>query len=111
VPDTTEFWARCLMAALDAVAGRPELADVSLYAERWKRLGERVHPHEYPRYPRAMEAFAVARGEVTVPSASTCRTGPSPGPAGCSPAGSATCGLRLTGGTPWTGASSPRLAP
>lgn len=57
-----------LMAALDAVAERPELADVSLYAERWKRLGERVHPHEYPRYPRAMEAFAVARGEVTVPS-------------------------------------------
>jgi hypothetical protein len=57
-----------LMAALDAVAERPKLADVSLYAERWKRLGERVHPHEYPRYPRAVEAFAVARGEVSVPS-------------------------------------------
>ena len=57
-----------LMAALDAVAEGPKLADVGLYAERWKRLGERVHPHEYPRYPRAVEAFAVARGEVSVPS-------------------------------------------
>jgi len=57
-----------LMAALDAVAEGPKLADVALYAERWKRLGERVHPHDYPRYPRAAEAFAVARGEVSVPS-------------------------------------------
>ena len=57
-----------LMAALDAVAEGPKLADVGLYAERWKRLGERVHPHDYPRYPRAAEAFAVARGEVSVPS-------------------------------------------
>jgi hypothetical protein len=57
-----------LMAALEVVAAGPKLADVSLYAERWKRLGERVHPHEYPRYPRAAEAFAVARGEVAVPS-------------------------------------------
>jgi hypothetical protein len=57
-----------LMAALDAVAEGPKLADVRLYAERWKRLGERVHPHDYPRYPRAAQAFAVARGEVRVPS-------------------------------------------
>jgi hypothetical protein len=57
-----------LMAALDAVAERPKLADVSPHAERWKRLGERVHPHDYPRYPRAAKAFAVARGEVSVPS-------------------------------------------
>ncbi|HEY2268706.1 MAG TPA: TerD family protein [Streptosporangiaceae bacterium] len=57
-----------LLAALDAVADRPKLADVTLYAERWKRLGERLHPHEYPRYPRAGQAFAVARGEVSVPS-------------------------------------------
>jgi hypothetical protein len=61
-----------LMAALDAVLGPgaagPRLADVAPYAERWKRLGERVHPHEYRRYPRAGEAFAVARGEVSVPS-------------------------------------------
>jgi hypothetical protein len=57
-----------LMAALDAVAEGPKLADVRLYAERWKRLGERVHPHDYPRYPRAAQAFAVARGEVRVAS-------------------------------------------
>jgi hypothetical protein len=50
------------------MAEGPKLADVGLYAERWKRLGERVHPHDYPRYPRAAEAFAVARGEVSVPS-------------------------------------------
>jgi hypothetical protein len=61
-----------LLAALEAVLGPgasgPKLADVGLYAERWKRLGERLHPHEFPRYPRAIEAFAVARGEVSVPS-------------------------------------------
>jgi hypothetical protein len=57
-----------LLTALDAVAAGPKLADVGLYAERWKRLGERLHPHEFPRYPRAIEAFAVARGEVSVPS-------------------------------------------
>ncbi len=57
-----------LLAALDSVATAPKLADVGLYAERWKRLGERLHPHEYPRYPRAAEVFAVARGEVAVPS-------------------------------------------
>ena len=45
------------------------------------------------------------------PSASTCRTGPSRVPAGCSPTGSAARGPRRTGGTPWTGASSPRSAP
>jgi len=57
-----------LMAALDPVAAAPKLADVNQYAERWKRLGERVHPHEYSRYPQARQAFAVARGEIGVPS-------------------------------------------
>ena len=56
-----------LLAALEVVAAGPKLADVSLYAERWKRLGERVHP--------------------------------------------AGRGPRRTGGTPWTGASSPGPAP
>jgi len=58
---------RGLMAALNQVdAGK--LADVTRYAGPFKRLGERLHPHEYPRYPRAQDVFAVARGERTARS-------------------------------------------
>lgn len=61
---------RALLAALDRiVADRPAaLGDVARHAERWKRLGERLHPHEYPRFPHARQVFAVARGERRVPS-------------------------------------------
>jgi len=41
---------------------------MSQYAERWKRLGERLHPHEHPQWPGAQEVFAVARSEIRVPS-------------------------------------------
>ncbi|MFE9451912.1 hypothetical protein [Streptomyces sp. NPDC006739] len=53
---------RGLLAGLDAVvaANPAKLADV--HAHR-KRLGERLHPHEYPRWPHAADVFAVARGE------------------------------------------------
>lgn len=57
---------RVLLAALDAVvAARPSsLADVSPRRERWKRLGERLHPHEHAHHwPQAARVFAVARGE------------------------------------------------
>ena len=54
---------RALLAALDAVVGPGKLADVNRYAEPFKRLGERLHPHEYPRWPPAQDVFAVARGE------------------------------------------------
>ncbi|MDA2807999.1 TerD family protein [Nocardiopsis suaedae] len=56
---------RALLAALDrVVAGAPvKLGDVNRHANRWKRLGERLHPHEYPEFPHAREVFAVARGE------------------------------------------------
>ncbi|MFJ6658993.1 TerD family protein [Streptomyces sp. NPDC091377] len=56
---------RALLAALDAVvAAHPaKLADVHAHREPFKRLGERLHPHEYPRWPHAAEVFAVARGE------------------------------------------------
>ncbi|MFI8342256.1 TerD family protein [Streptomyces sp. NPDC085639] len=56
---------RALLAGLDAVvAGAPaKLADVHAHRERWKRLGERLHPHEYPQWPHAADVFAVARGE------------------------------------------------
>ncbi|MFB7469765.1 hypothetical protein [Kitasatospora sp. NPDC056184] len=56
---------RALLAGLDAVvaAAPAKLADVGAHREPFKRLGERLHPHEYPRWPHAAEVFAVARGE------------------------------------------------
>ncbi|MBV6698223.1 hypothetical protein KV557_13915 [Kitasatospora aureofaciens] len=56
---------RALLAGLDAViaANPAKLADVTAHREAFKRLGERLHPHEYPRWPHAAEVFAVARGE------------------------------------------------
>ncbi|MFJ4033563.1 TerD family protein [Streptomyces griseoluteus] len=56
---------RGLLAGLDAVvaANPAKLADVHAHREPFKRLGERLHPHEYPRWPHAAEVFAVARGE------------------------------------------------
>ncbi|MFJ6483712.1 TerD family protein [Streptomyces sp. NPDC091682] len=59
---------RALLAGLDAVVGAApaKLADVHAHREMWKRLGERLHPHEYPQWPHAADVFAVARGEKTV---------------------------------------------
>jgi hypothetical protein len=59
---------RVLLAALDAVVGANpnKLGDVARYAEQWKRLGERLHPHEFGRWPHAREVFAVARGDRRV---------------------------------------------
>ncbi|MEU1199169.1 hypothetical protein ABZ446_23505 [Streptomyces sp. NPDC005813] len=56
---------RALLAGLDSVvaAAPAKLADVHTHREAFKRLGERLHPHEYPRLPCAAEVFAVARGE------------------------------------------------
>ncbi|MFI2038344.1 hypothetical protein ACH470_27395 [Streptomyces bottropensis] len=56
---------RALLAGLDAVvtAHPAKLADVHAHREPFKRLGERLHPHEYPRWPHAADVFAVARGE------------------------------------------------
>lgn len=56
---------RALLAGLDAVVAESpaKLCDVHAYREPFKRLGERLHPHEYPRWPHAAEVFAVARGE------------------------------------------------
>ncbi|MCP3016606.1 TerD family protein [Nocardiopsis dassonvillei] len=59
---------RALLAALDAViADNPgKLADVGRHTEAWKRLGEGLHPHEYPVWEHAREVFAVARGDRRV---------------------------------------------
>jgi stress response protein SCP2 len=64
---------RMLLAALDGVVAgnQAKLGDVAQYAERWKRLGERLHPHEHPQWPGAQAVFAAARGEVRVPSLSS----------------------------------------
>ncbi|HEY1176432.1 MAG TPA: hypothetical protein VGF17_09765, partial [Phytomonospora sp.] len=60
---------KALLSTLDAIAADADkLADVGRHAERWKRLGERLHPHEYPRWPHAAGAFAVARGERSAPT-------------------------------------------
>jgi hypothetical protein len=61
---------RVLLAALDTViaASPHKLGDVAAYAEPWKRLGERLHPHEYAAWPHAQQVFAVARGERRAPS-------------------------------------------
>ncbi|MFJ8635774.1 TerD family protein [Streptomyces sp. NPDC093568] len=56
---------RALLAGLDSVvaAAPAKLADVHAHREGFKRLGERLHPHEYPQWPHAADVFAVARGE------------------------------------------------
>ncbi|MEV7286097.1 TerD family protein [Streptomyces sp. NPDC093252] len=56
---------RALLAGLDGiVAANPaKLADVLAHREPFKRLGERLHPHEYPQWPHAASVFAVARGD------------------------------------------------
>ncbi|MEV4295365.1 hypothetical protein [Microbispora rosea] len=52
---------RILLAALDVVPAAKH-GDVLRHREQWKRLGERLHPHEHPRFPRAAQVFDVARG-------------------------------------------------
>ncbi|ANZ37887.1 hypothetical protein BBK82_19310 [Lentzea guizhouensis] len=61
---------RLIMAALDeVVADNPgKLGDVRQRREAWKRLGERLHPHEYGHLPHAQDVFAVARGNKVVRS-------------------------------------------
>ncbi|MEU0881115.1 hypothetical protein ABZ345_21110 [Lentzea sp. NPDC005914] len=57
---------RALLAALDEVEPS-KFGDVNQHREAWKRLGERLHPHEHP-FERAQDVFAVARREKTARS-------------------------------------------
>lgn len=61
---------RVLMNALDSVISKaPEkLADVAQYSERWKRLGERLHPYDFKALTHAQDVFAVARRDKRVQS-------------------------------------------
>lgn len=59
---------RLLLTALDGVvaADPGKLADVGRHVQGWKRLGEGLHPHEYPALEHARDVFAVARGDKRV---------------------------------------------
>lgn len=59
---------RAMIRALDQTARADpwKIADVLQYDEQWKRLGERLHPHEYDA-PDAQLLFAVARRETPPP--------------------------------------------
>lgn len=61
---------RALLAALDGVVrdAPGKLGDVAARREPWKRLGERLHPYEYPKWAGAADVFAVARDEKKAPS-------------------------------------------
>lgn len=61
---------RTVMETLNSIVGESaaKLADVPRHAEQWKRLGERLHPHEHGQFPQAQRVFAVARGEERVSS-------------------------------------------
>lgn len=59
---------RALLSALHETIkqSRSQLLDIHQYREQWKRLGERLHPHEYKQYELAGDVFAVARGDMKV---------------------------------------------
>ncbi len=61
---------RELLTALDGLVERSpaKLGDVAAHRERWKRLGERLHPYESSRWPHARKVFDTARGEHAAPS-------------------------------------------
>jgi hypothetical protein len=49
------------------IAASPaKLADIHRYREQWKRLGERLHPHEYPQCAYANDMFVLVRGHKKV---------------------------------------------
>lgn len=61
---------RQIMGTLDRLVRLQanKLGDIAQYREPWKRLGERLHPHEYTEDVHARFVFDVARGVVNVRS-------------------------------------------
>lgn len=57
---------RSIMRAIELLLREDnhKMEDVFRHRETWKRLGERVHPHEGKAYPLAQKLFAVARGDL-----------------------------------------------
>ena len=60
---------KALLETLDSIIldAPAKLQDVCGYREEWKRLGERLHPHEY-KLPLAKQVFDVARRDVPLKS-------------------------------------------
>lgn len=58
---------KSMMVALDTVA-LEKLSDINQYREAWKRIAERLHPHEYPQFANAQRFFSVARKEEAAKS-------------------------------------------
>ncbi|GAA4689992.1 TerD domain [Promicromonospora umidemergens] len=61
---------RLLLGLLDDVvrANPAKLGDVGVRRERWKRLGARLHPGDFPDLAHAARVFAVARRDEHAPS-------------------------------------------
>lgn len=61
---------KALLTRLEAIADeRGIVEDMKRYAERYKRLGERLHPSEFSeKYPKVNEAFTVIRGNIAINS-------------------------------------------
>lgn len=59
---------RTILACLNSLveADPRKLSDVRRHRELWKRLGERLHPHEHAKWQHALDVFAVARGDKRV---------------------------------------------
>ncbi len=57
---------RELLANLDGIIKRNKhkLQDVNRFTEQWKRLGERLHPFEYPQFKDSHKVFEVASGII-----------------------------------------------
>ena len=66
---------RTVMAALDSIVRESpaKLADAAPRAEQWKRLGERLHPHEHGAVPAGAARVRGGPGRGAVPVA--CGTG------------------------------------
>ncbi len=56
---------RLMLALHNALegSGGKRLSAMKQHTEQWKRLGERLHPHEYTKMDCAQLAFSVARGD------------------------------------------------
>lgn len=61
---------KALLTRLEAIANeRGIVEDMKRYAERYKRLGERLHPSEFSeKYPKVNEAFTVVRENIAINS-------------------------------------------
>ena len=57
---------RLLLGLLDRCANATE--DMLRRPEPWTRLGERLHPGEWKRFPQAIAAFAVIRNDLSYPT-------------------------------------------